>query len=86
MAEAQLHIEFDQSGFELIHWSPILKQVECTLDSDHSICVKMVKSKPIIVLKKGSVHLKLNLELFETICGLNESVKLVKCFLEGHTL
>lgn len=85
MAEAQLNIDFEGSGFERIHWSPTLTQVECMIDSKHVIIVKKTKSETVVVLKKGKLCMKIKMNMFESICDLKESIQLIQSFLEGNS-
>ena len=83
MAQAQLTCNVQ--GFETVQWSPISKQVECVLDSNFSIIVKNTKGGIDVVLKKGYRCIKMDLEIFEAMCDVKESVQLVHSFVEGNT-
>lgn len=90
MAQAQLEFTeeslqyLQQNGLDTVQWSPVLRQIHCTIDSKLSLVVKKTEHSHHILLKKGCTQLKLSLKQFETICDLKQSVNLLRTFLDGQ--
>jgi hypothetical protein len=91
MAQAQLLFSedtlsyFKQYGFENITWSPVCKEISCTLDNNFTLVLKKRRSRVKLVFKKGKNKLILPTTMFETMCSLKESVELLISFLEGQS-
>lgn len=90
MAQAQLLFTKESEsylrnyGFGDVKWQPLFKQIECILDDKHSFVVKRKRNKTVIILRKGTSRLTLNIEQFVSLCDLKESVQLLSSFLEGQ--
>ena len=90
MAQAQLEFSEDtvnylrSEGFNSVHWSPLLNNIDCKIDEKHTLILKKTEKNCYVILKKGKSKLKLTTELFKSLCDLKESVRLLQSFLEGQ--
>ena len=90
MAQSQLEFTeetlhyFQQEGLTSVQWSPILHQISCQLDDKISLVVKKTDTSQYILLKKGTLQIKLSIKQFESLCDLKESIQLLKSFLDGQ--
>ena len=90
MAQAQLEFTeetlnyLNKNGFQTVQWSPILNHIKCEVDNKLTLVVKKTEHHLYILLKKGTLQLKLSVEQFRTMYSLQESVLLLKSFLDGQ--
>lgn len=90
MAQAQLEFTedtlkyFEENGLETVQWSPVCRQIHCTIDNKLSLSVKKTEHSHNILVKKGSSQIKLSVKQFETLSDLKQSVHLLKSFLDSQ--
>ena len=74
MAQAQIRFSNDLQtylrgfGFENVSWSPIRREITCTLCDKFVIVVKERQRRIKIIFKKGHQSLQLPFGIFETHC------------------
>lgn len=71
---------FHQNGIESVQWSPVSRQIQCTVDKTISLVVEKRNGSCCIVLKKGPSQIKFSLEQLQTPCDLKQSVLLLNHF------
>lgn len=87
MAQAQLnaaHFSLTENGICCLSYQFNRKQITCCLDENQSVIIRRSNHSTDIILKIGQKRITLPLDLFETLCDLKISIKLLSSFLEGN--
>ena len=88
MTQAQLNLKKNLNnsmGFENITWSSYTNQIECNIRESFSLIIKKRKKKPVLILRKSSEKVYMDLNQFDLLCDLKESIHFLVAFIEGNS-
>lgn len=85
MAQSQLddhEMCWTLAGFKALEWLPQYVVIHCAVDSEHTITLKREGKTTHVFINNGIGGVRLDMDTFNNICDLKESVSLLCSFLE----
>lgn len=71
-------------GFDAVEWLPKSCSVHGVIDGEHSMTVKRKGRNTYVFINKGTVRIRLHMDMFENIYNLKESIAIISSYLDGQ--